>query len=113
MKKLILIGIIVALSSDIFAQTIGVAINNNNTDPHPSAILDLTSTDKGILIPRMTEVDKMAISILTDGLMIYQTSGTDPGFYFYDGSAWKPLDGTVNTLDDLTDVSILGSGAFW
>lgn len=68
-----------------YAQT-GIGTNT----PHASAQLDVTSTDKGILIPRMTEEDRDDIMSPAEGLLIYQTNGTE-GFYFYDGSIWKPL----------------------
>ncbi|WP_305067727.1 exosporium glycoprotein BclB-related protein [Membranihabitans maritimus] len=60
------------------------------TTPDPSAQLDVSSTEKGILIPRMTEVQKNAVVSPATGLMIYQTDGTS-GFYYYDGSMWLPF----------------------
>ncbi|NAS32405.1 hypothetical protein GTQ40_15580 [Flavobacteriaceae bacterium R38] len=58
--------------------------------PHSSSVLDISSSDKGILIPRMTQVQKDDISAPANGLMVYQTDNT-PGFYFYNGSSWMPL----------------------
>lgn len=40
------------------------------TTPHSSAILDITSTNKGLLMPRMTDVQRNAIANPADGLMI-------------------------------------------
>ena len=68
----------------------GVAINNDGSAPDGSAILDLKSTTKGILIPRMTESQRTLISNVATGLLVYQTDGTS-GFYFYNGSAWVSL----------------------
>jgi len=58
------------------------------TNPDGSAALDITSTTKGLLIPRMTTAQRLAIaSPVAAGLMIYQTDVT-AGFYYYNGSSW-------------------------
>jgi hypothetical protein len=66
------------------------------TTPHASAKLDVTSTDKGILIPRMTASQKSAISSPANGLMVYQTDGTS-GFYVNTGSSGSPIWSRINT----------------
>jgi hypothetical protein len=53
-------------------------------------MLDIESTDKGILIPRMTEAQKISVSSPVSGLLIYQTD-EEAGFYFYDGADWLRL----------------------
>jgi len=68
----------------------GVAINTSGSAPDASAILDLQSSSKGILTPRMTEAQKNAVSSPATGLLIYQTNGTS-GFYYYTGTAWTEL----------------------
>ena len=68
--------------------------------PNNSAILDITSTSKGILIPRMTESQRLLISTPAQGLLIYQNNG-NPGFYFYDGGNWIRLN--AGTADEITD----------
>jgi hypothetical protein len=57
------------------------------TNPDGSAALDITSTTKGLLIPRMTTAQRLAIASPVAGLMIYQTDVT-AGFYYYNGSSW-------------------------
>lgn len=52
-----------------------------------SAILAATSTTKGFLPPRMTAAQKAAINPPAQGLIIYQTDGTQ-GLYVYDGASW-------------------------
>ncbi|HRI22617.1 MAG TPA: hypothetical protein PLA68_16770, partial [Panacibacter sp.] len=61
--------------------------------PNTSSLLDIVSTSKGILIPRMTQTQRNTILSPVTGLLIYQTTNT-PGFYYYDGSAWKPVSAT-------------------
>ncbi len=62
------------------------------TTPDASAVLELNSNDSGLLISRMTESDRDAISAPATGLLIYQTDNT-PGFYYYDGTVWKSFVG--------------------
>ncbi len=80
---------LVLFSLSLFAQ---VGINQSGASPEASAMLDVTSTSKGILIPRMTLLERNAIASPATSLLIYQTDST-PGFYFYNGSAWVPLGG--------------------
>jgi hypothetical protein len=71
--------------NDVYNTTgdvgIGIAV------PNASALLDLSSTTKGVLIPRMTAAQKTAISSPTRGLLIFQTDSPSD-FYYYDGSSW-------------------------
>ncbi len=64
----------------------GVSINEDGSDPDPSAMLDIKSTGKGLLIPRMTMAERPATPVA--GLLIFQTD-QDPGYYQYDGEAWR------------------------
>ncbi|HVX25483.1 MAG TPA: hypothetical protein VHB70_04020 [Parafilimonas sp.] len=58
------------------------------TTPNSSSLLEIKSTNKGLLIPRMTQAQRNAIASPAKGLLIYQTDN-NPGFYFYDGSSWN------------------------
>jgi hypothetical protein len=62
------------------------------TTPDNSAVLDINSSDKGLLIPRMSLLQRNAINNPADGLMVYQT-GDKGGFYFFEGKTneWKPI----------------------
>lgn len=72
-----------------FAQT---GINDDNSEPDPSAMLDVKSTDKGMLVPRMTETERDNISGPATGLLVYVT--TDNCFYYYNGSDWQKISRT-------------------
>ena len=85
MKQFFTLLAAVLLTATTYAQ---IGINNEN--PDASAALDITSTTGGLLIPRMTETQRDAISPAATGLMIYQTDGT-AGFYYYNGSSWATL----------------------
>ena len=71
----------------------------NTTSPHASAILDITSTTKGLLIPRMTLAQRNLITSPATGLLVFQTD-TKAGFYFYTGSSWHLLGPTLLRLQD-------------
>ena len=58
--------------------------------PNTSALLEMVSTSKGLLIPRMTRNQRDAVAAPATGLMIYQTNNT-PGFYYYSGTAWTAI----------------------
>jgi hypothetical protein len=88
MKKITLLTIVL-FSVLSYAQ---VGINTNT--PDASSALDIESTTGGILIPRLTETQRDAISSPATGLMIYQTDQTT-GFYFYDGTTWTKIEGVV------------------
>jgi hypothetical protein len=89
MKKISIVLLAFVLIPFIsFSQSIG--INNDGSIPNSSAMLDIKSTTKGLLIPRMTLVQRNAIVSPATGLQIYQTDNT-AGFYFYNGTAWSPL----------------------
>jgi len=70
-----------------------------------SSALTIQSTNQGILIPRLTLVQRDAISTPATSLLIFQTDNT-PGFYYYDGTQWKSLinssgSGTSSSADTL------------
>ncbi|MBE0640254.1 MAG: DUF1566 domain-containing protein [Bacteroidales bacterium] len=88
-RTLLLFATALLLGIQSYAQT-GVAINTTGNDPDTSAMLDVSSTTKGLLIPRMTEAQRTAIALPAKGLLVYQNDGTE-GFYYYDGSAWTNL----------------------
>jgi len=66
-----------------------VAINSSNATADNSALLDISSDNKGVLIPRMTVTERNAIASPATGLIIYQTN-SDPGFYYNAGTTTTP-----------------------
>ena len=71
-------------SNAIHAQSMG--ISNAAITPDPSSILEMRTTEKGILIPRMTTAERDNISSPATGLMLYNTITNQ--YNFYNGSAW-------------------------
>lgn len=78
------------LLSVFFVRAQSIAINTDGTVADASAVLDVKSTNKGLLIPRMDLNARNLISSPATGLIIYQTDNT-PGFYYYNGSTWGPM----------------------
>jgi hypothetical protein len=66
-----------------------VAINTNGANPASSAMLDVSSTTKGMLLPRMNGAQRKAIANPEIGLFVYDTDKRTP--YMYDGYKWRPL----------------------
>lgn len=98
MKNLICIGAITSFFLlKICSQSVG--INNDGSTPHNSAILDVSSISKGLLIPRMTLEQIKTISNPANGLQVFCT--TDEKVYIYVSSnwKWKELAYGTNTID--------------
>jgi len=102
MKHIFLLGFIFCkITIGLNAQT-GIG----TTTPHASAKLDVTSSDKGFLPPRMTSAQRTAISSPAAGLMVYQTDGTS-GLYYYNGTAWIYI---INSTTNVVSVVNGGTG---
>lgn len=95
---------------NLYSQSLGV--NSTGTPAHSSAILDVSSTDKGMLVPRMSKAQKVAIASPATGLLIYQESPDSIGFHYYNGTTWNWIDtasskaGWFTTGNSGTDTAI-------
>lgn len=109
-------------------QLVKAQIGIGTTNPETSSVLDISSSDKGVLIPRVgltsTNVG-LPISNPVNGLMVYNTNVINDvvvGFYYWEDSEWVRLQNnkditTVNTTDytgitdgDTTPVPSEGEG---
>lgn len=100
-KGIIFLLLVSVISSKVKAQT-GIG----TITPHASAKLDVTSTDKGFLPPRMTNAQRTNIPSPAAGLMVYQTDGTT-GLYYYNGTAWIYI---INSTTNVVSVVNGGTG---
>ena len=88
----------------------GRVIVGSSNSSSPSAIFEVTSVNHGVLLPRMTESQRKAISSPAQGLLVYQKDGTR-GVYYYEGG-WKTFtsgggSGFANTaLSNLTTTAV-------
>ncbi|NOT49927.1 MAG: hypothetical protein HOP10_01460, partial [Chitinophagaceae bacterium] len=78
MKKLLLICVITFFVTTVCSQSVGIG----TTTPNTKAVLDINSTSKGVLFPRMTTAQRDGIINPPDGLHIYNT--TERGLNYYD-----------------------------
>ena len=69
------------LSLSLAAQ---ISITPDNSDPAPSAMLDVQSTDKGMLAPRLTTAQRLAIPAPAFGLLVFDTDSE--AFWFMDAT---------------------------
>lgn len=76
-------------------NSVGVGTNA----PHSSAALDVTATDKGMLVPRMNSVQRTGIAAPANGLLVYDTDFNS--FWYFDGTVWTELAGGSTTGDNL------------
>lgn len=92
----------IMLSSAVVFSQVGI----NTTAPANGSILDVSSADKGVFIPKIDIVDLSTIAPVTgvgttvaelqaaSGLMAFNTNtSTGPGFFFWAGDRWQPLGG--------------------
>lgn len=113
MIKITLCTVLCFFSLAVYSQ--GVAINTDGSNADGSAMLDVKSTNSGMLIPRMTQVQRNALTLPAESLIIFQTDNT-PGYYYNSGTAVTPVWERIATGSDLGFVD--GSGdatrvAFW
>jgi len=93
MRKILLLTAIGCLVLSI-ARTQGVAINSDGSAPDTSAMLDVKSSNKGVLIPRLALTglhDSATIHFPKTSLLVYNTAtagGLTPGFYYWNVNTW-------------------------
>ncbi len=80
-----------------------VSVNQDSSAPDPSAMLDVKSSDKGMLVPRMTTAQRTAISSPATGLLVFDTD--TESFWYRDSGSWVRLisgwnlSGNTGTVD--------------
>jgi len=113
MKSALLFAVILSLYSlNIYAQ-VGIG----TTSPDPASLLDISSTNQGVLLPRMTTAQMQAITDPVKGLTVFNNESNS--YYFYNGGSWEELAGAVKrdnyklvkNITDLADELTAGGGA--
>lgn len=85
---LLVLAISVCFNNITMAQ-VGIG----TTTPNASSMLDINSTSRGVLTPRMTSAQRTSIASPANGLLVYDI--TENAFYFYKSSVWTKLDSKV------------------
>lgn len=100
-------------------QNVGISDDGASFTPDNSSVLELKSTSRGLLAPRMTTAQRTAITSPATGLLVYDT--TVNSFWMYNSSAWTELVESsssdtliINTPVIFNDTVILaGDGLVW
>lgn len=101
--NLILFVFLMCLINSRSSAQLGIGTNS----PNASAMLDITATNKGLLIPRMTNSQKNAISSPATGLIVFCTDcGTAGLMNIYNGTNWVRLDGNISNTPSITTSSV-------
>lgn len=110
MKKIVSLLFLIFFYANTLLSQVGIGTNT----PAPSAQLDVTSTTKGFLPPRMTQAQRNLIASPAIGLLIFQTDNT-VGYYFFNGSIWVILGdiGPQGPTGLLTSGSAPGNTPYW
>jgi hypothetical protein len=77
----------------------GLSVNTDGSTADASAMLDVKSTGKGLLTPRMTSTQRAAITTPALGLLIYQTDAPE-GFYYNSASGWVMISAAAPSYAD-------------
>jgi hypothetical protein len=99
-KQIIFICMIAMMMLINLSLSAQVLIDTVNSVPASSAMLDVKSTVKGVLVPRMNTNQMNAISSPTDGLLVYNT--TVKSLYWYNGLTWKQFTTVREAADEFT-----------
>jgi hypothetical protein len=102
------------LAEALLAQNVGIG----TATPNPSAMLDVNSTTRGLLAPRMTTAQRNTIALPAKGLLVYDTDLN--ALYHYNGNAWAavggsgsfslPYSGTTSQAGDAFSITNNGAG---
>ena len=111
MKKILFFLSFIMSGHFVQAQSVGIG----TTTPNSSAALDITSTDKGFLLPLLSPAARLAITNPAEGLLVYDT--TAQRFYQYQLGAWRFIinseywvqSSTSNNLYNLADSIGIGT----
>lgn len=98
------------LPREAFSQS--VSINDNGSAPSSSAMLDVNVfgvNKKGVLVPRMTSAERIAIAAPALGLLVFDT--TTGGFWYFSGASWLELVTTSSNLWTKTGNDIFNSNS--
>lgn len=115
MRTVVIFSWLVCLMGAILAQSVGIGTST----PDPSARLDVSDNQRGILIPRLTTAERNAITNPARSLLIYNTD-CDEYQYYIPGTGWVSIltnvtAGSIGTLTAFpaTNISASGFTAHW
>jgi hypothetical protein len=103
MKKQLLTLVFLVILTGTYAQNVGIG----TTTPNSSALLDLNSTTKGLLLPRLNNTQMFAIQNPASGLVVFNTNYNE--LYHYNGSSWRSIINSSYWIRPLTNRDVMGN----
>lgn len=98
---IITIAILLLQTATAFSQSVG--INEDGSEPDSRAILDVKSSSKGVIMPRLTDAERDALyQDVPEGMIIYNT--TDQQLQIFMNNQWFPL--SMGTPEDAPELTV-------
>lgn len=94
MKTILLFISICLIVSELYSQNVAITDDDAYT-ANSSAMLDVKSTTKGFLVPRLTTAQRTTVSSPATGLLVFDTN--EGSFYFYNGTSWINLTSGISS----------------
>ncbi len=94
MRNLLLLCILIITAPENNSYGQSMAINTDGSAANTSAMLDVKSTIKGLLMPRMTSAQRTAVASPANGLEVYDTDLNQ--FYYWNGTVWVAIANNSN-----------------
>ncbi len=112
MRKIFILSILITLTIKVSVSQ--VSINTDGSQPAASSMLDVTSSNKGFLMPRMTFEQRNAIVSPAEGLMVFCTNcGTNGALSIYSDGAWRLLFPCITPVSTAASHTILSGQIVW
>ena len=92
---LLIFVLTVLLGLNAYSQGLSISLQSN-TEPDASAILDVIATNKGLLLPRLTDLQRNAIPSPAAGLLIFNTSSNKVNVF--NGQYWRSIDDVSSSI---------------
>ena len=113
-QRILLLLVLFTLSSIKYSSA-QIAINEDSSNPDPSAMLDIKSIDKGLLLPRMNTSQRESITNPAEGLIVYDTDVER--FFYFDEEVWVDIQAesisgrSINiSASSIPNASLTGAG---
>ena len=108
MKKFTILILVLLSLLKSYSQSVGIG----TTTPNTSSMLDVSATNKGMLVPRMSTAQRTSIASPAKGLLVFDNDLSS--FFFYNGTAWTQLSTGSSTnfwSANGSDISNINSGS--
>lgn len=91
-------GVLILTFNLFFVINAQIGINDSGSNPHSSAILDINSNNKGLLVPRMNQIEIELISNPANGLIVFNTTNNKFYAYIQSSNEWKEINYGEGTI---------------